>query len=129
MDLAGASGKATVPDGVAGDSFIANFRQVSLEGTKARGRYIATRQQLEKVKQAPSNDGRFALEIEDTKLEVSALMANLAVELQAMKEVDSDFQDIAQEIDDLVDDDAKMSDLLTKMNRKLDVFESALGNF
>lgn len=114
---------------VAGDSFLANFRQVSLEGTKARGRYISTRHQLRQVKVPAKDDGKFAADMEQTKTEVGALMADLKTEFQSLLEVEMDNREIAQEVTDLVDNDAKLAALLAKMNRKLDVFQATLGNF
>merc|ERR1711865_748037 len=101
------SASAAVSGGIAGDSFIANFRQVALEGTKARGRYLATRHALEGVKQSraeiAADGGRFAANIEQTKAEVGAMLADLQVNFESMMVVELECQDISQDVDDLLD--------------------------
>lgn len=133
LDLSISSASAAVAGGIAGESFIANFRQVSLEGTKARGRYLATRHALDSVKQSraeiAADGGRFAANIEETKAEVGAMLADLQVNFESMTVVALECQEISQDVDDLLDNDAKMRALLAKMTRKLDVFQSTLGNF
>lgn len=133
LDLSSPSASAAVAGGIAGKSFIANFKQVSLEGTKARGRYLATRHALEGVKQSraeiAADGGRFAANIEQTKVQVGAMLADLRVDFESMMVVELECQEISQEVDDLLDNDAKMGALLAKMTRKLDVFQSTLGHF
>jgi len=129
LDLSLATQNAAVGGGIAGESFIANFRQISLEGTKARGRMLATRQQLEKVKQRPADDGRFAADVEQTKAEVGSMLNTLVAELESMQVIEMECQEIRAEVDDLLDNDARMGALLAKMNRKLDVFQATVGNF
>jgi hypothetical protein len=120
---------STSSRGANGDSFIANFRQVTIEGTKARGRYLATRHQLNQVRQSPVDEGRFEADIEATKAEVSTLLDELEVEFQSMNEVSLESTEISRQVDELVDNDARMAALLDKMNRKLDSFQLTLGNF
>lgn len=126
LDLSTASTSAR---GGGGRSFNANFRQVTLEGTKARGRYLATRRQLDMVRCSPKDDGRFAEDIENTKAEVGALLDELVVDFQAMQEVRIESEEVSEQLAELVDNDAKLAVLLEKMNRKLDVFQLTLGNF
>jgi len=116
--------------GEGGQSFIANFRQVTIEGTKARGRYLATRHQLDVVKRLPEDEGqRFAEDVEAAKAEVNALLDELYLDCQILNEVTVASMDISHQVEDLLDNDAKMSLLLDKMNRKLGAFEATLGNF
>lgn len=110
-------------------SFAATFGQASLELSKARGRYISTRQQLEQVKRAPAEDGRFNQDLEDTKAEVGAMLENLRVELVSLNEVTLESQELTREVAELDETDVNMRALLDKMNRKLDFFQLTLGNF
>lgn len=126
LDVSEASTSAR---GAASESFIVNFRQVALEGTKARGRYLATRRQLDRVKQRPEHDDRFAEDMEDAKAQVSALLDDLEVECRSLLEVETETMEISREVADLVDNDERMSALIAKMNRKLDVFQATIGNF
>lgn len=125
------SSPSTSARGGGGVCFADNFRQVVIEGTKARGRYLTTKQQLDRVRHERRNieASRFSEDVQSIKAEVTLLLGELDVECQSMHEVAMETQDISKQVDELMDNDSRMGALLEKMNRKLDDFQQTLGNF
>lgn len=107
-------------------SFSGHYRFTSGKLNEVQGRYLATRHQLEQIRRPPIDN--FTKEVESTKVQVSALLAELEVECRTMHEVEESTQALSQEISGLLDNDEQMRSLLQKMSRKLDAFQQILGN-
>jgi hypothetical protein len=114
------------------DSLVVSFGQVSMETVQARGRFFATRDLLEEVRIArlqPAIDSGFSRNLETVKVEVGAMIDELRADIRCMEEVAMETRCLSDEVDSLVDNDARMAALLERMNQKVDVLKQTVGNY
>lgn len=124
--LAAAAGAPTNIEEGAAASFSGHYRYTSEKLNQVQGRYLATRHQLEQIRQPPVDS--LTREVEITKAQVGAMLSELKREYAAMHEVVKATKALSDEVSGLLENDIQMRALLQKMHRKLDDFQQTLGH-
>lgn len=66
--------------------------------------------------------------MEDVKIEVRSLLDDFLEDWDSLQPVNEELEALAQEADALVETDVRISELLSRMSRKVDFFEQTLGS-
>jgi len=115
--------------------FHLELQRVSVEVSEVRRRQLSTRNRLERYRAAAAGgvcatDQHFAFRrgVEDVKIEVRSLLDDFLEDWDSLQPVNEELEALAQEADALVETDVRISELLSRMSRKVDFFEQTLGS-
>jgi len=119
-----------------GPVFHLELKRVSMEGSEVRRRQLSTRFRLERYRESTAGvassidhgNSAFSRDIEEVKTEVRALLDDFLEDWDTLQPVNEELEALAQEADALVETDVRITELLSRMSRKLDVFEQTLGS-